>query len=60
MENKQKIEDFDVNIDIYIDILTVGIDSAENFASILCLRYFFQIFTCLNIIQMKSEVNIKI
>ena len=45
---------------IYIDILTVRMDSAENFTSILCLRYFFQIFTCLSIIKIKSEIRIKI
>ena len=49
-----------MKIDVYIDILTVEIDSAENFTSILCLRYFFKIFTCLSIIKIKSEVSIKI
>ena len=42
--------------DIYIDIRIEGID----FTSISCLLYFFLFFTCLNIIKIKSEVNIKI
>ena len=42
----------------YIDFLTPGIDSAGNFTSILCVRYFFSFFTYLDIIAIKSVVNV--
>ena len=40
IKTKQKIEDFEMKIDIYIDILTVVIDSAGNFTAIMTLALF--------------------
>ena len=54
IKNKQKIEDFEMKIDIYIDILTVGIDSAGNFTAIRTLTLFLIFFSRLRIIKIKK------
>ena len=45
---------------IYIDILTVGTDSTENFTSILCLGDFYFLLLRRNRMKMKTGANEKL